>query len=168
MLQVVEDTHVEAVARPCAVHVLHSEGCPLRGDANLLRRVIENVVRNAICHTSPSSDVTIQLSCGEDSVAYIVVEDSGPGIPDAELDRIFEPFYRVDASRRRTTGGFGLGLSIAQRSVGLHGARLRRATGWIGKACELRFISQQIPQGIHQPERRRPTGSRGNRYWSCS
>lgn len=121
LLQVVEDTHVEAVARPCAVHVLHSEGCRLRGDANLLRSVIENVVRNAICHTSPSSDVTIQLSCGEDSVAYIVVEDSGPGIPDAELDRIFEPFYRVDASRRRTTGGFGLGLSIAQRAVGLHG-----------------------------------------------
>lgn len=121
LLQVVEDTHVEAQARPCAVHVLQSEGCPLCGDANLLRSVIENVVRNAIRHTSPSSDVTIHLSCREDSVAHIVVEDSGPGVPDADLDRIFEPFYRVDASRRRTTGGFGLGLAIAQRAVSLHG-----------------------------------------------
>jgi two-component system sensor histidine kinase CpxA len=124
VLQVAEDTHLEAMARPCAVHVLRSEACPVRGDADLLRSVIENVVRNAIRHTAPNSEISIELSCTKDSMAHIVVADCGPGVPDEALRRIFEPFYRVDASRRRTTGGFGLGLAIAQRAVRLHGGTI--------------------------------------------
>lgn len=127
VLQVVEDTRVEAVARPCAVDVVQSQECPIRGDADLLRSVIENLVRNAIRHTVADSDVTIQLSCTKDSVARIIVEDCGSGVPDADLQRIFEPFYRLDSSRRRTTGGFGLGLAIAQRAVNLHGGTIEAA-----------------------------------------
>ena len=120
VLQVVDDTRVEAVARPCVVHVLQPEECPMRGDAELLRSVIENIVRNAIRHTAADSDVSIHLSCASGSVAQLVVEDCGSGVPDADLQRIFEPFYRVDSSRQRISGGFGLGLAIAERAVSLH------------------------------------------------
>jgi two-component system OmpR family sensor kinase len=54
----------------------------------------------------------------------IVVEDDGPGIPQTERERIFEPFYRLDRSRDRATGGFGLGLSIARKAINLHGGSL--------------------------------------------
>jgi two-component system OmpR family sensor kinase len=55
----------------------------------------------------------------------IVVEDDGPGVPQAERERIFEPFYRLDRSRDRATGGFGLGLSIARKAVEAHGGTIR-------------------------------------------
>jgi two-component system sensor histidine kinase CpxA len=156
VLQVAEDTHLEAMARPCAVHVLHSEGCPVRGDADLLRSVIENVVRNAIRHTAPNSDISLHLSCTKDSVAQIVVEDCGPGVPDEALKRIFEPFYRADSSRRRTTGGFGLGLAIAQRAVSLHGGTIEahNRVDRQGLRIEIRIPANSAP--VHELEGPRP------------
>ena len=163
VLQVVEDTHLEAMARPCAVHVLRSEGCPVRGDADLLRSVIENVVRNAIRHTSPNSDISIQLSCTKDSVAQIVVEDCGPGVPDEALRRIFEPFYRVDASRRRTTGGSGLGLAIAQRAVNLHGGTIEAHNRLDRQGLRIEIRIPDNSAQVHEPEGQRPAASLENR-----
>jgi two-component system OmpR family sensor kinase len=67
----------------------------------------------------------------------IAVEDDGPGIPEAERERIFEPFFRLDRSRDRATGGFGLGLSIARKAVLLHGGRLAVEESKLGGA---RFV----------------------------
>jgi two-component system OmpR family sensor kinase len=67
-------------------------------------------------------------------VVEIVVEDDGPGIPEAERERIFEPFYRLDRSRDRATGGFGLGLSIAHKAVLLHGGTLSVDASALGGA----------------------------------
>jgi two-component system OmpR family sensor kinase len=67
----------------------------------------------------------------------IAVEDDGPGIPEAERERIFEPFFRLDRSRDRATGGFGLGLSIARKAVLLHGGRLVAEDSALGGA---RFV----------------------------
>jgi two-component system OmpR family sensor kinase len=67
----------------------------------------------------------------------IVVEDDGAGIPQAERERIFEPFYRLDRSRDRATGGFGLGLSIARKAVELHGGTIRVEASMLGGA---RFV----------------------------
>ena len=67
----------------------------------------------------------------------IAVDDAGPGIPETERDKVFEPFYRLDRSRDRATGGFGLGLSIAHKAVLLHGGVLSIETSRLGGA---RFV----------------------------
>ena len=93
----------------------------IEADPRLLGRALSNLLRNAQKYAAAS----IRLSAvREEGKLLIVVEDDGPGIPEAERERIFEPFYRLDRSRDRATGGFGLGLSIARKAVLLHGGSL--------------------------------------------
>jgi two-component system sensor histidine kinase CpxA len=92
-----------------------------RGD--LLKKALENVIRNALAYTAGGTSVQVALD--EHPAEFtIAVSDHGPGIPEAALERIFEPLYRVDDSRRRETGGYGLGLSIARSSVIQHGGSI--------------------------------------------
>ncbi len=95
----------------------------LRGDAELLRRAVENVLRNAIRHAPVDSVVRVELHGGS-GLARIVVRDLGSGVPEGAIEAIFKPFYRVDDARSRSGGGVGLGLSITQRAVALHGGRV--------------------------------------------
>lgn len=89
---------------------------PIRGHRLLLKRAISNVVHNAV-KFSGAAEIAAE-SCANE--IRIVVSDRGPGIPDADLPRIFQPFYRVDASRNRHSGGTGLGLAIAFDAVRRH------------------------------------------------
>jgi two-component system sensor histidine kinase CpxA len=91
----------------------------LSGDRELLRRAIENVVRNSIHYAPPDSAVDVALDRAKDA-ARICVRDYGPGVPEEALPKIFQPFFRVDDSRDSATGGMGLGLAIAKRAVGVH------------------------------------------------
>ena len=93
-----------------------------RGD--LLKKALENVIRNALSYTNPGTSVLIEL---DKTTEFFVVSvtDQGPGIPESALDKIFEPFYRVDDARQRETGGYGLGLSIASRSIKQHNGSIR-------------------------------------------
>jgi two-component system OmpR family sensor kinase len=92
------------------------------GDRRLLMRAVGNVLRNAEKYAKSR----IILSARSTGAALeIAVEDDGPGVPEAERERIFEPFYRLDRSRDRATGGFGLGLSIARKAVEVHGGTIR-------------------------------------------
>jgi signal transduction histidine kinase len=91
----------------------------LQGNAELLRRAIENVLRNAIRYAPPESTVEVRLE-REANWARITVRDYGPGIPEKLRERIFDPFFRADASRDEHTGGLGLGLAIARRAVRVH------------------------------------------------
>ncbi|WP_229425530.1 ATP-binding protein [Massilia sp. Se16.2.3] len=94
----------------------------VKADPRLLKRALSNLLRNAQKYAAQD----IRLSARSDgSRITIAVEDDGPGIPEDERERIFEPFYRLDRSRDRATGGFGLGLSIARKAVLLHGERWR-------------------------------------------
>ncbi len=96
---------------------------------DLLRKCFENLLRNALTHTAPNTVVDVTLRQQQNRVV-ICVEDRGPGVPEAELGRLFEAFYRVDSARTRETGGYGLGLSIAQRIAAQHGGTLTaRNTG---------------------------------------
>jgi signal transduction histidine kinase len=101
-----------------------SNPCFVSGDSNLLRSCIENVVRNAVRHTAPATAVEIAVCnvMGVSRVAMweISVADRGPGVPEASLPFLFDPFYRVSESRVRNEGGTGLGLSISQRVASLH------------------------------------------------
>jgi two-component system, OmpR family, sensor histidine kinase CpxA len=97
------------------------------GSPELLARAIENVIRNAISYTAEGSPVEVSLSSQQsDGASHLVlhVRDHGPGVPENALSSIFRPFYRLDDSRRRSTGGFGVGLAIAERAVHLHGGEI--------------------------------------------
>ncbi|MGB0119197.1 MAG: ATP-binding protein, partial [Terriglobales bacterium] len=100
------------------------------GDPDLLRSAVENVIRNATRYTTEGTTVEVRLErqqSGNGAGEQIIVRvlDSGPGVPDQALPKIFEPFYRLDDARNRQTGGAGLGLSIADRAIRLHGGQLR-------------------------------------------
>jgi two-component system OmpR family sensor kinase len=94
------------------------------GDDTRLRQVLGNLVRNALVHTPPATPIEIAVTT-EDSVARMSVADHGPGLRAEDGERIFEPFYRADASRSRDSGGAGLGLSIVSAVVTAHGGRVR-------------------------------------------
>ena len=79
---------------------------------NALRRVLINLIDNALKF---STQVELRAGEGADGRIIIQVLDNGPGIPEAELEAVFQPFYRVEASRNRDTGGTGLGLAIARQ-----------------------------------------------------
>ncbi|MBZ5682935.1 MAG: HAMP domain-containing protein [Acidobacteriia bacterium] len=129
VVNIAEDAEFEAQARHCHVHcVIHEGDWGVSGDASLLHSAIENVVRNAIRYTREGTSAEIQLDRAEQSQgaeAVLRVSDSGPGVPEDALDKMFEPFYRLDDARGRLTGGVGLGLAITDRAVRFHGGRVR-------------------------------------------
>jgi two-component system OmpR family sensor kinase len=94
------------------------------GDEPRLRQVVANLVRNALVHTPPATPIQVRAA-REDGNAVIVVVDHGPGLPDGDPERLFEPFYRADPGRSRDRGGTGLGLSIAARVVAAHGGTIQ-------------------------------------------
>jgi signal transduction histidine kinase len=96
----------------------------VEGDANLLRRAIENPMRNAMFYTEPGAPIVIRLSEAPGGRVVIEIADQGPGVPESALPHLFEPFYRVDEARARETGGTGIGLAICARVVRLHGGRV--------------------------------------------
>ena len=94
------------------------------GDAVALRRVLDNLLANVRAHTQPGTHATVTVS-RDGATARLSVVDDGPGIDEAQAEAIFERFYRVDASRSRSTGGTGLGLSIVAAIVAAHGGTVR-------------------------------------------
>ena len=98
-------------------------GAPaVRSDPERLRRILENLVDNAVKYTPEGGEVAVQSSAGPDGSARVEVTDNGPGIAAEHLPRIFERFYRVDKARSRELGGTGLGLSIVRHLAESMGA----------------------------------------------
>ncbi|MDR2380027.1 MAG: HAMP domain-containing histidine kinase [Bifidobacteriaceae bacterium] len=91
------------------------------GDESALRRVVTNLVANAIQHTPPGSPVELAVSLRGDGWTVLEVQDHGPGIPLAKRSQVFDRFFRVDGSRSRDSGGSGLGLAIVAGLVAAHG-----------------------------------------------
>jgi signal transduction histidine kinase len=148
VLNVAEDAEFEAQARHCHVRSTIPEGdWGVRGNASLLHSAIENVVRNAIRYTREETTVEIQLRRTESrngAEALVAVTDYGPGVPPDSLEKLFQPFYRLDDARGRLTGGVGLGLAITERAVRFHGGRVaayNRAEGGLVVEIRLPLIS---------------------------
>lgn len=116
---IVDDALVEVNARRSVITLTTDETAHVRGAPPLLRRAIENVLRNAIRHAPPGTSVDVTVTRTTDA-CEVVVRDYGPGVPEHELGNILEPFYRVEPHRDRSTGGVGLGLAIALHAVRLH------------------------------------------------
>jgi two-component system phosphate regulon sensor histidine kinase PhoR len=116
---------------------------PMRGDAGLLRDVLQNLLDNAIQYTPSGGKIHVGAAA-RDREIVITVADTGIGIPLADQERIFERFYRVDAARSREAGGTGLGLSIAKHIVEVHGGRLL-VESEVGVGSKFSF---SIPQAV--------------------
>jgi heavy metal sensor kinase len=101
----------------------HGRPAGVMGDGERLRQAIRNIVENAIDHSPPGATVAITTSMA-DAAGRLMVEDSGSGVPAALRERIFDRFFRVDASRTRATGGSGLGLAITKEIAQAHGGRV--------------------------------------------
>ncbi|HTC15670.1 MAG TPA: ATP-binding protein [Steroidobacteraceae bacterium] len=132
----IADIAIEADARGCHLNISCQGPLPVSGDPELLRSAFENVIRNAVRYSPAGTVVSItaercaRASPGE--ALEVTVHDHGPGVPDKDLELIFEPFYRVDAAREHHgAGGEGLGLAIAARSLAAHGGAItaRNAAG---------------------------------------
>ncbi|CAM2875265.1 two-component system sensor histidine kinase CpxA [Legionella worsleiensis] len=118
---IIKDANYEFERESIHVSVTHTAPCELLIDKRLIHRAIENIVRNASHYSPPNGLVAISTHFTEERDAICIeIKDNGPGVPDEQLETIFNPFYRVDASRTKKTGGFGLGLAIAARAVALH------------------------------------------------
>ena len=95
----------------------------INGDRGQVIMAINNLIENAINYSPDSTQVAIVLTC-KDKLVEISVTDQGIGIPEKEIERIFERFYRVDPARSRETGGTGLGLSIVKHIITKHGGEI--------------------------------------------
>ena len=123
LAEIAADAEIEAHSRHCSIELDRMPECWIEGNEELLRSAFENVVRNAIRYTEPGTAVSVGATC-DDHEVHVVVRDHGPGVPESELDKVFKPFYRVDTSRERRTGGVGLGLAIAERAIKLHNGKI--------------------------------------------
>lgn len=120
---VVEDANFEATRRNRSVRLATCHACKVVGTQSVLRRAIENVVRNAVRYTADGTPVDVALHTG--AMAVICVRDHGPGVADNVLGDIFRPFFRVDDARGRDSGGTGIGLAITHRAIHRHGGTIR-------------------------------------------
>src|ERR1700674_4322437 len=118
--EVVRDANFEGAVKNCSVNLNGAANETVLGNRELLRSAIENVLRNAVRYSPKDKpvDVTVaRLASGLE----ILIRDHGPGVPAADLERIFEPFYRVAESRDRDSGGEGIGLAITSQVMKAHG-----------------------------------------------
>lgn len=107
------------------ISIAYANGSEVRvlGDRDQLTMAFHNLIENAVNYSPADTQVSISTSI-EDGIITISISDQGIGIPEAEIERIFERFYRVDPARSRETGGTGLGLSIVKHIVSKHGGEI--------------------------------------------
>lgn len=134
--EVAEDSSWEAELRHVRIVSRVDDSSVVRGDREILRRAVENIVRNAVRHAPEGSSVEIGLD-KERGHAHIRVRDAGPGVAEENLEQIFKPFFREDSSRNAATGGLGLGLAIASRAVHLHHGKVRATNVHPGLLIEI-------------------------------
>jgi two-component system, OmpR family, sensor histidine kinase CpxA len=109
---------------------------------NTLISAFENILRNAIHYTSEDTQIEVILQQGSDGIYSVQICDRGPGVDEESLDDIFEPFFRTDSARTRSSGGYGLGLAIAQRTVNLHGGKISAHNQPQGGLC----VTVELPE----------------------
>lgn len=127
LVDLIEDiaasARLEGAPRELRVEVDAPASVSVSADENLLHRAIENVVRNALRHAPQSSTIRLDLESDADTVTVAVLDD-GPGVPDARLEDVFEPFVRLSTERGEAGEGGGIGLAIARAAVERHGGTI--------------------------------------------
>ncbi|BDZ63709.1 sensor histidine kinase [Agromyces mangrovi Wang et al. 2018] len=123
--QAVDQNRVIAASKRVDIAIKAKSKAAVYGDEALLRVAVHNLVANALTYSHEGSRVGVGVYRSADGVVEIAVTDQGIGIAEADLDRVFERFYRVDQARARDTGGSGLGLAIVKHTVQNHGGDVR-------------------------------------------
>ena len=139
----------ELQATESEVTLSFSGDARLFADSTLFRRAISNVVSNALKHTPPDGKVTVEVAALHDTVK-ILIKDDGVGIPPEHLPRLFDRFYRVDASRAAAVAGTGLGLAIVKSIVDLHGGSVSIESE-PGKGTLVTLVFP-VPPGVKEEE----------------
>lgn len=125
---IVHEFQLEAESRGISFQLDFVKGLPYAyGDIALIQRVLENLIENALRYTPEGGCITLSLT-GESDNIMIKVADTGQGIPEGEIEHIFERFYRLEKNRTASEKNAGLGLSIVKRIVDLHGSRIEAAS----------------------------------------
>jgi two-component system sensor histidine kinase CpxA len=140
---ILDDVRIEADKREVVLRAAIGK-VEIEGNPELLRRAIENIVRNAIRYSPEGAQVEVSLT-REQNTIRVSVRDFGDGVPEESLASIFDPFYRVEKDRGRTSGGVGLGLAIAKRAVELHRGAMRAANVHPGLE-----VSIDLPANTHK------------------
>jgi len=105
------------------VHLQQPDKNMLTGQPELVSRAVENILRNAMRYTADGSQIFLHVDLHKDTVV-IRIEDEGEGVPEDSLKRLFEPFYRVEASRNQQSGGYGVGMAIAEQAIRAQGGTI--------------------------------------------
>ena len=140
---VVRDANFEGAVKNCKVRLQGSANAAVNGNRDLVHSAIENVLRNAVRYSPQDAPVDVIVERSSSGVV-ILIRDQGPGVPAGDLERIFEPFYRVAEARDRDTGGEGIGLAITAQVMKAHGGWARAANGPNG-GLEVRL---NLPPGV--------------------
>ena len=145
LLSVLECAVDDAVAAGGVAELHDGDPTVVEADDLALKRLFANLIENAIKYGS-RADVRLALDDGD---AVVEVTDRGPGLPAAELERVFEPFYRAEPSRNRETGGMGLGLAVARSIARAHGGDVALRTSADGLTAIVRLpLARRRPSGL--------------------
>ncbi len=127
----VDDLLFQAEEEGKVISLEAPENLPCLGGGLILKMAVDNPLRNALRHTAAGTRVSVRLR-REGGEALAEISDQGPGLSEDLLSDIFKPFFRADSARDRQSGGFGLGLAIAERAAKAHGGRMEAANILLG------------------------------------
>ena len=122
LLEAVEEKRQNGNNQSINLIIKELESVTIVGEPTLLKRAIANIIDNAIKYSPPNSDIEISLKNSRDTL--LMIKDSGYGIPSDQIEKIFDPFYRIESTNKKRVQGQGLGLSIVQWIIDLHDAKI--------------------------------------------
>jgi two-component system sensor histidine kinase CpxA len=131
LVNLAESCDIETIQKKCEIQLNLIEPVIISGNAELLRRAFENLIRNAIRYTPLGTSVEVSLASIQDHIE-VCVRDYGIGIPEHLAEKVFDPFFRIDSSRAENSGGIGLGLAIARRAIRLHQGDIKVGNAYPG------------------------------------
>lgn len=123
LIDVVANAEYEAESKQCQIKLSEMSHCFIEGNWDLLHSALENILRNAINYTKVGTYIETSITQSINipvPVAIITIRDHGMGVPEADINELFKPFFRVDEARAYQSGGHGIGLAIAERAIHLH------------------------------------------------
>jgi len=146
--EVADSFRLDAADKGVSLKTVVEPGAAVRADRNRLKQVLLNLVHNAVRYTPPGGTVSLSVTSDSGGIRFSVA-DTGSGVPETELSRIFEKFHRLDKSRDSSTGGSGLGLAIARQLVMLHGGSISASNRTDGPGL---VVSFDIPHESTSPQ----------------